>query len=363
MAIITKLGTQLETQLKTAKSAYIASALCSDFALKLLSHAPKKCAVKIVTGVNLPTPATVLHELRTLYHDNARIFKQTFYHPKVYIFQKRDDSYIAYISSGNFTQGGLYDNIELTYEVTDPKECKTLLDWFTDDIFKNSSVITDAFLEDYKAFQKKWNTPHHTVLQELQGLLISSDSQALKLALLNIKNNKSQYQEIIRNRKNTIKNLKETIDYANDFKHIHVDDFLGIHTLGHIIPIYKKHIKQAAKNGRLQRLFNMLTNQSLSISERYRLATKDKEYKVYGCGKNIITKIMCIDNPQKCIVYNNEIAPLLDLFDFKFVPKTSEAKKYAKLCEFFQSICSELDIKDFTILDAMLWKIKHASDK
>ena len=80
--IIQDLGKCLDEIIGKAKEMYIAVALANEYSIEVLKGAPKTCKIKIVVGVNLPTPVSVLKDLRALYKNNARIYRGEFFHPR-----------------------------------------------------------------------------------------------------------------------------------------------------------------------------------------------------------------------------------------------------------------------------------------
>ena len=122
--IIKTLEDEVMHCIKNAKSISIAAALTNSYGVDLLSSASKTCLVRVVAGVNLPTPVDVLNSLRNKYNNNARIWMdKSFFHPKVYLFVLKDGTKIGFIGSGNCTSGGMKETIEMAYKVTAPSEC------------------------------------------------------------------------------------------------------------------------------------------------------------------------------------------------------------------------------------------------
>ena len=120
--LVETLGEKIEQHISATKKIWIAVALAGDYSLDLLSHVSKDCEVRIVVGIDLPTPISVLRELKKRFK-NTRVYYSEFFHPKMYLFQFFSDEYVAYIGSSNFTKAGLTNNIELSYQVNDQKEC------------------------------------------------------------------------------------------------------------------------------------------------------------------------------------------------------------------------------------------------
>lgn len=65
---------EVENLLSEAIEVNIAVALCSNYAINALQNVPKSCKLRIVTGVDLPTPLEVLRTLKIRYKKKARVY-------------------------------------------------------------------------------------------------------------------------------------------------------------------------------------------------------------------------------------------------------------------------------------------------
>lgn len=349
---------EVENLLSEAIEVNFAVAMCSYYAVNALQSVPKSCKLRIVTGVDLPTPIEVLRTLKSRYKKRTRIYTDSFFHPKVYIFRQKNKKLVAYIGSGNFTEGGLFNNIEVFYKVEDQDECRNLLDWF-ENVFNKSLCITDDFLIEYKEYSRKWAKEENIRKSEIKALLSETNEKkrlfdSLKEKLKEIRDSQD-YKEICNERTDTVSRIKEALDYENGFENIDIDKFLKIKELGNIRQSYKKDLKRAVKSHKLRDLFLMLCNDDESIEKRYRAATE--EYKIRGCDKNMITKVLAVHDPQKYMLWNGVTEDIMDKYDIRFERGTKEYQKYSHLCEEFKDIISELKIKDFVVLDLMMFYV------
>lgn len=265
---------------------------------------------------------------------------------------------VAYIGSGNFTEGGLLNNIEVFYKVEDQDECNNILDWF-EKVFNISLCITDDFLLEYKEYSKKWVQEENKRKSEIKALLNEVNEKVrlfdcLKGKLKSVRESKD-YVEICRMRTDTVSRIKEAIDYDNDFANIDIDKFLNIKELGNIRQSYKKDLKRAVKSHKLRDLFLLLCNDDESIEDRYRAATE--ESKIRGCDKNMITKVLSVHNPQKYMLWNGVTEGIMNKYGIRFERGTKEYQKYGYLCAEFREIISDLKIKDFVVLDLMMFYV------
>lgn len=152
MIVHQNIKSQLETELQNASSVWIASAMITysgwDFIQKAV---PPNATQFCLIGIDLATEPNVFESILSKPDINARIYESQFtFHPKVYLIKKHDGEYTAFIGSSNTTKWGLEKNVEMNFRVNDQKECRNLLDWFNS-LFKDGYIITDDFIENYKA--------------------------------------------------------------------------------------------------------------------------------------------------------------------------------------------------------------------
>jgi HKD family nuclease len=149
-----KLSSDISSTLKNCEEIWVAVAMVSDSGYKFIQDNINKVAKQnYLIGIGLPTSPKVLRELYTvnkngifdskIYHKEGVLF-----HPKVYII-KTNNKYIAYIGSGNCTDGGFDKNIEVSIKTDDQKVCSDLINWFTIQ-FKLSKTISEDFLVSYQ---------------------------------------------------------------------------------------------------------------------------------------------------------------------------------------------------------------------
>ena len=147
---IIKLLTHFSIELQSAKKVCIASAIVSDAGLDfLLKEISDDCDLRLLIGIDLPTPDSVFKKLLELNNENieARVFtKQGFFHPKLYLVNGISKN--VYIGSGNFTEGGLGNNIELFHKISDDTIYSDYQNWF-DQYFKMGVSITEEWLNEY----------------------------------------------------------------------------------------------------------------------------------------------------------------------------------------------------------------------
>ena len=364
MEILQNIGESITEAFSKAVEASIAVALVKDYSFSILDKAKKSCKVRMMVGVNLPTPVEVLKDLRKCYASNARIYQGDFFHPKVYLFRMKDNSLIAYVGSANFTNSGLNSNVELSVAVTDQSVCEQILEWFNN-LYDQSEPISDNFLANYSTYATKWVKLKKEQEKDFQSVTdeldVFKEQKTVIEQELQKRRNLKNYADICKSRKQDVEDIREAIDYYNDFKHIDVDSFLSIGPLGNIRQSYKKQLKDAVKDGSLRRLFKHLCNDSIPVEQRITDAIEG-DYKVFGCGRNIFTKVMTVHNPKKYVVYNDVTKVYLDRVHLHFMRGTKFAEQYRQICQIFSEICKRTDIRDFAVLDEILYRIKNGYD-
>jgi len=149
-----KLSTELKLSLKDCEEIWIAVAMISDYGYNFIQEYTNKTAKQnYLIGIGLPTSPKVLRQLKDLngngkitcgiYHKPNELF-----HPKTYIV-KSNGKLIAFVGSGNCTEGGFDKNIELSIKTDEQDFCNSLLKWFNA-LFKHSKSITEDFLQSYQ---------------------------------------------------------------------------------------------------------------------------------------------------------------------------------------------------------------------
>lgn len=357
MRILKNIDDVLKSSICKAKDIDIAVAMMTQHGFDLLSKANKDCSVRIVVGTDLPTPTEILRQLRKKYKKNARHYvSNNTFHPKVYLFKFSDGSRRAIIGSANFTENGCLNNIELSVEL-DSDQCLGLKTWF-EEIFKSSESITEDFLQRYKPYDIKW---HHDkkenakILRDIKTSDIETNHKRDKIRNELIELRKSHdCKRLERERTETINQLLEAIDINHDFREFDVETFLKQEELGHILSFNKKSLIKSSKNGSLRRLCRMLWTKH-STSVLFDNALDPSKYKVFGVGRNIVSKLLVLKDKHKYFLWNKPTDNFIKAYGIRFEHGTSNGEKYEQLCDLFQQLCQETGISDMAVLDALLY--------
>lgn len=168
MIIQTEIKEKLQIELLEAKSIWIASAIISYNGWKFIQESiPKNTEQHFLIGIDLATEPKVFEELLNNLHINARVYQTNYtFHPKVYLIQKKDSSFTAFIGSSNTTSWGLEKNIEMNFQVNDQVECIKLLEWFNEH-YSKGYIITEDFFNDYKSKYTRLSTKSKEINNEI----------------------------------------------------------------------------------------------------------------------------------------------------------------------------------------------------
>ncbi|HEY9153151.1 MAG TPA: phospholipase D-like domain-containing protein, partial [Anaerolineales bacterium] len=159
MNTVTKLSRDLAPALNQAEEIWIAVAMLTMQGLDfLLDNTRPNCKINLLVGVDLPTDPKALEKLIQLQAEKefrVQLFieNKEFFHPKLYLI-KDLYSYIGFIGSANFTNGGLNENIELTIQVDNDHLCNELKSWFFE-LFNRAKPLTSSFAKEYRANYSK----------------------------------------------------------------------------------------------------------------------------------------------------------------------------------------------------------------
>lgn len=152
MLVHSNIKKAIEIELKQAKSVWVASAMISHNGWTFLQDSIPQTATQFyLIGIDLATEPKVFESILERSGINARVYQAPYtFHPKVYLIQKPDESYSAFIGSSNTTNWGLEKNVEMNFKVENQDECTKILTWFNN-LYWNGYLITEEFVEDYKA--------------------------------------------------------------------------------------------------------------------------------------------------------------------------------------------------------------------
>ncbi|MTH14771.1 phospholipase D-like domain-containing protein [Flavobacterium sp. LC2016-01] len=151
--IVRNLKSNFEKLLKTTEEIWFSVALIKESTYDYIQYTiNENCKQNYLVGIDLPTHPTVLRKMQNKVAKKlfeSGIYKTEYnFHPKVYLF-KENDNYTAFIGSSNLTDGGLEDNVELNYKITNQKDCLAILNWFKI-LYKESFPLTEENILAYE---------------------------------------------------------------------------------------------------------------------------------------------------------------------------------------------------------------------
>ncbi|MCH8491094.1 MAG: phospholipase D family protein [Oceanicaulis sp.] len=143
--------------LEAAENVCIASALVSNWALSFItSKLINAKSIKLLLGINLPSDISALEKILELQDQGileCRLYTKGFFHPKLYLFEGEGFTRL-YVGSGNFTKGGLLDNVELFHREDNSNSHSTYMQWF-EEYFQKSTVLNQDHIDKLRAHFEK----------------------------------------------------------------------------------------------------------------------------------------------------------------------------------------------------------------
>ncbi|MBX2949276.1 MAG: NgoFVII family restriction endonuclease [Crocinitomicaceae bacterium] len=218
MIIHTEIKQKLQVELLEAKSIWIATAMISYNGWKFIKeNLSKDTEQHFLIGIDLATEPKVFEELLNNLHISARVYQTNYtFHPKVYLLQKRDNSFTAFIGSSNTTSWGLEKNVEMNFQINDQAECIKLLEWFNEH-YSKGYIITEDFFDDYKSKYARINMKKNEIISEIQQI---NSEVAQDLGQFFTRNEHKVFEEKYHRVENKeLKKIRKEV--SNKFKLIH----------------------------------------------------------------------------------------------------------------------------------------------
>lgn len=149
--IANKISIEFNKIAKDVTSCYVAVGMITNRMFDFANRNLPNCRDwRIICGVHMATTPEVMIKLKSMTEEGkiqAKVFTRRFFHSKLYLF-KVSGNWLAYVGSGNFTNGGWSENEELFVKVSEPALCDALIQKF-----KHWEVeaedITERFINIY----------------------------------------------------------------------------------------------------------------------------------------------------------------------------------------------------------------------
>ncbi len=373
--IVEKLGPELKKALKEAEEAWIAVAMISIQGLDFLNVAAKKCKLNIITGVDLPTPPVVLDTLfkNEIISDQwqVRLFENGYFHSKFYLMKNPNGKYSAFVGSSNLTMGGLKNHTEISVQITDQKTCKKLLEIFQEyKSDKNSVKLTEEWLDKYfESFKQREFTFKKE--EEVAVNLKKEAREALNATMLREKDflkeliqfrKSNEYSARRKSRVKAVIDIRNSLDYMENFQNPDIDEFFSIGELGQLRHINKQPIQGNIRA--FKKTLRMLVNDNLDIAERYKGAIeKEGEYKIEKAGPALISKVLTAHDPFNYFVANNRSETVFKEFGIRLPKGLNEGEKYKVMATFLKGICKKANIPNLAVLDDFIYELSERLKK
>jgi len=152
VSVSKKLSLEFNNIAKDIEELYISVGMITDHMFEVMNRSAVNVkVVSIVTGIHMATSPKVLDKLKEKADNKllkAGIFVEKYFHPKLYLCKVKG-SWIGFVGSGNFTDGGWFDNEELFVKLTDQDACAALLAQHTK-WMANAKPLTDELLAAYR---------------------------------------------------------------------------------------------------------------------------------------------------------------------------------------------------------------------
>jgi hypothetical protein len=151
MLVHSNIKSAIKTELLNAKSIWFASAMISYSGwLFIQNNLLDSVQQHYLIGIDLATDPKVFEAILSRPEISARVYETKYtFHPKVYLIQKEDNSFVAFIGSSNTTTWGFEKNIEMNFQINDHDECLNIRKWFNS-LYSDGYMITRSFLDEYK---------------------------------------------------------------------------------------------------------------------------------------------------------------------------------------------------------------------
>lgn len=358
MKFVQNIGSLIKEYICHSEHIDIAVALASQTATDLLENMRKGCQLRFVVGIDLPTPLEVLKNLMKKYGNNVRIYNSEMFHPKVYLFTLLDGTKKAILGSGNFTSGGLYENIEASVLIENVDIIIELENWFHA-IYISSQPITEEFLINYKEYidiEMKHHAKKKKCMIRLHPKLdVYAKIREDAIKLLRSKMKERRFIEAVNERPNVVRRLRKCIDLENHFEGFDLNAFFKIQELGNIRSSYKSCILEAKQKGKLADVLSMLIDENIPLNKRFDKAL-DKTSKVRGLGINFLSKVLCVYNPDQYVIWNKPAENFFNRIGLIPDKGLTHGEQYQFYCNFFREVCKNAGVPDMAALDALIWE-------
>lgn len=357
--IVDHLDTDLKRLLEGAEELWVVVGLLRLNGLDLLlARIPIKTRVHFIVGVDMPSEPTALKMIYTLSKKKnytARVFRgKAYYHPKLYLV-KKPGIYTYYIGSANCTEAAFERNIELGV-IGSASNSINLTNWIKE-VDKHCDDITPAFIEEYekryKLRKRLADQDKRLTVKDKKAVIKgkreeNTNFKELVNDLKRARKKEKEYSKVLANRNLAVKEIRRYLDYNRKFENIDLDNFFKVHSLGHLIPIFKPNIQKQIR--KFKTLLRYLCVESIPIEVRFENAINGK-HKIVGVGANLVSKVLSAHRPKDYFVQNKESIKAIQEYNLNAPRGLSSGEKYKYYCDKLRIVLKESGVANFPTLD------------
>lgn len=378
-----KLLSSIIKNLNNADEITILMALVTESGINLIYSDLKKAKNKgkkitFVFGTAMPSissPAAIrklfqLHNgnnFNLLFYNNKR-----FFHPKVYIFRKKQSVNLLFGSS-NLTNEGITSNVELNGQITDSVDSfkKRKLSEFINEITSASDEITQKWIDDYENkckmsqrlfsnYKKETDTFVKKIIQK-QHIDLNRWNTLIKALIkykktADYKNRKRELSTKISECKRTIGKVSRPSVDKDRWTDLKLGIFANVdHRNFHkTIPNTKNKLKK------LNKTLKFLLNEKISLEERLDQLFYGK-YHINGASISLLSDILLKYFPNECPVVNGPVVEALEHYGVRYIP-TNLTQRYMIIKTIYSDLRKEANYplkEGYALIDLFMWKKGH----
>ena len=171
-----------------------------------------------------------------------------------------------------------------------------------------------------------------------------------------------EYAARRRSRVKAVMDIRNSLDYTENFQNPDIDKFFSIGELGQLRHINKKAIQDNLRA--FKKTLRMLVNDNLDIAERYKSAIdKEGEYKIEKAGQALISKVLTAHDPFNYFVANNRSETVFKEFGIRLPRVLNEGEKYKVMASFLKETCKKANIPNMAVLDDFIYDLSERFKK
>ena len=287
---------------------------------------------------------------------------QSTFHPKVWIVESRNSSYVI-VGSANLSYGGFVDNTECSAYLSGRDTIQALNNWFKS-LWKSAvplkSELCQAYREKYSKIAGAKAAARAAIQQATDDLTALETTWRKQDAIEQVRRHfATQKGRDSGDRRiaamDEIRKCLKPGSFAFTTRDWH--RFLTIHEFGSMKRIRRdtdRHLPQ------IRKAFLYLADESKPLAERVDAVVAGRgRYHVNGIGMNIATKVLAMLNPRERAVYNKRAAETLETFGYDTNREATKGAMYAKFCKDWRIFVKDCGLSDMLRIDSFFVRTHH----